>query len=201
MKRQRCFAAALGLSFVMAITSFWVAVPANAQKGGGANQIAVRQQDTNTGQIIVDSVAAAEDGWLVIYFGDKLDPLTIAGFAPVHKGVNTDVKVDVNRELVDPYPTLWAVLHVDKGVIGTFEWPGADTPVWEGGKPVMAAFGTQAAPVIAAAPQAPAPSAPKTLPVAGESARWPVGWLVLVGLGSLLVVLGLALSRTRARNL
>ena len=198
--KTRLFAAAM---LVTMVASLWMPISASAQTGAGANQIAVRAQETSTGQIMVDSVTAAQDGWVVLYFMGNLDPLTVVGLAPVHKGVNTSVKVNIDSALADPYPTLWAVLHTDQGAVGTFEWPGADEPVYQNGAPVMTAFGTQAPAAVAAAPQATAPvsaaGAPKILPVAG-GVTLPVIWLALAILGAVLLVTGLALSRARARG-
>jgi hypothetical protein len=188
---------------VTMVASLLMPISASAQTGAGVNQIAVRAQETNTGQIMVDSVTAAQDGWVVLYFMSNLDPLTVVGLAPVHKGVNTNVKVNIDSALADPYPTLWAVLHADKGAVGTFEWPGADEPVYQNGAPIMTAFGTQAPAAVAAAPQAPSPvaaaEAPKILPVAGGLTS-PWSWLAPAALGAVLLAMGLALSRARARG-
>ncbi len=198
--KVRLFATAM---LVTTVASLLMPISASAQAGAGVNQIAVRAQETNTGQIMVDSVTAAQDGWVVLYFMGNLDPLTVVGLAHVHKGVNTNVKVNIDTALSDPYPTLWAVLHADQGAVGTFEWPGADEPVYQNGAPVMAAFGTQAPAAVAAAPQAAAPAAaagaPTILPVAGGLTS-PWSWLALAALGTALLVAGLALSCARARG-
>ena len=197
--KTRLFATTM---LVTMVASLLMPISASAQTGAGVNQIAVGAQETNTGQIMVDSVTAAQDGWVVLYFMGNLDPLTVVGLAPVHKGVNTNVRVNIDSGLADPYPTLWAVLHTDQGAVGTFEWPGADVPVYQNGAPVMVAFGTQA-PAVAAAPQAAAPAAvagaPKILPVAGGLTS-PLSWLAPAALGAALLVAGLALSRVRARG-
>jgi len=188
---------------VTMVASLLMPISASAQTGAGVNQIAVGAQETNTGQIMVDSVTAAQDGWVVLYFMGNLDPLTVVGLAPVHRGVNTNVKVNIDSALADPYPTLWAVLHADQGAVRTFEWPGADVPVYQNGAPVMTAFGTLAPAVVAAASQAAAPvaaaGAPKILPVAG-GVTWPWIWLVLAALGAVLLAMGLALSRAKAQG-
>ena len=67
MQRMRPFIAALGLSLMMLIVTFSWVLSASAQTGGGVNQIIIRPQDTRRGQIIVDSVTAAQDGWLLVY--------------------------------------------------------------------------------------------------------------------------------------
>ena len=155
MQRMRPFLAALGLSLMMLIVTFSWVLSASAQTGGGVNQIVIRSQDTRSGQIVVDSVTAAQDGWLVVYTNTSFTGLVI-GWVPVHKGLNTNLKMNVDSERADPYPTLWAVLHVDRGVIGLMELPVIDGPAQQNGQTVMVAFGTTAPSAATATPQGPA---------------------------------------------
>ncbi len=156
---------------------------------------------------MVDSVTAAQDGWLLVYTDTRLSPSTLVGWAPIHKGLNTNLKVDINRELVEPYATLWAALHVDRGAIGLLEPPVIDGPVQQDGKTVVVAFDITGQGATTATPQVSATSAPavvpKLLPPAGGNQRPWTGWLVAVcgavGLGSLSWVAGMALRRIKAR--
>jgi hypothetical protein len=126
------------------------------------NQITVHNQDINSGVIVLDSVTAAHDGWVVIYKDPNFTSGEIVGYAPVHQGLNTDVKVTIDTAKVGDLPTLWARLHEDKDVFGLFEWgqrnlPYNDPPVVQNGQFVMTGFGTakdegQAASVPVAAP-------------------------------------------------
>ena len=119
----------------------------------------------------------------------------------------------VNREDIDSYDKLWAVLHVDRGVIGLLELPSIDGTVQENGRTVAVAFGTQAPPqpapvpaaqaapvaqaVSAAAPGAPV-TQPQVLPPAG--ARPPLmGWPALAALGAVMVIAGTGIYLSRAR--
>lgn len=207
MQRSRSLITVLGLSVMMLIGTFSLVLTASAQTGGNINQIVIRPQDTHTGQIMVDSVTAAQDGWLLVYTDTRLSPSTLVGWAPIHKGLNTNLKVDINRELVEPYATLWAVLHVDRGAIGLLEPPVIDGPVQQDGKTVVVAFDITGQGATTATPQVSATSAPavapKLLPPAGGTQRPWAGWLVAVcgavGLGSLLLVVGMALRPTKAR--
>jgi len=70
----------------------------------------------------------------------------MVGYTPVHRGQNTHFTADIDSSRVEPFRTLWAVLHVDKGSIGVLEWPGSDEPVLQDGKPVMVAFATHLIP-------------------------------------------------------
>ena len=200
----------LGLSFTMLIVAFCMAASADAQTGGTANQIIIRSQETNTGQIVVDTVIAAQAGWLVVYSDTTFSTASVIGWVPVHKGVNTNLKVNIDSEVVESVPVLWAVLHVDRDVIGQLELPLIDGPVQENGRTVMVAFGTQAIPVEAAAPTTqpalavvatPTPSTlttqPQTLPPAGASLSFAI-WFSLAVLGVGALTAGLVLSRIKA---
>lgn len=174
-------------------------VSASAQTGGAANQIVIQSQETNTGQIMVDTVIAAQDGWLVVYTDTNLTSRSMIGWAPVHQGVNTNLKVNIDSEKAEPEAILWAVLYVDRGIIGQLELPIIDGPVQENGKTVMVPFGTQAPPVVAATPKAQAPARPpRTLPPAGAT-RFPTAAGMLVVLGSMAAIVGAMHLRAKAR--
>ncbi|MGB0588198.1 MAG: cupredoxin domain-containing protein [Myxococcota bacterium] len=90
--------------------------------------------------VVIDDIAAAEAGWIVVYqdanggFGRQL------GHAAVKSGTSTQVAVTLIRTAVDG-ETLHALLHVDHGQDGDFEFPGQDEPVLtEGGEPVSGSF-------------------------------------------------------------
>jgi hypothetical protein len=90
--------------------------------------------------VAVDEVVAAEDGWIVIYqdanggYGRQL------GHAAVNSGTSAETSVTLSRTCIDG-ETLHALLHVDRGQQGDFEFPGVDEPVLtEAGDPVGASF-------------------------------------------------------------
>jgi hypothetical protein len=140
--------ATAGSSTPVAATSTTASTIASSTPAVKANRIAISgSKDLNTGVIVVDSVDATQAGWLVIYKNPNFTDGEIVGYAPVHMGTNTDVKVTINTSrLLDGQVTLWARLHVDNGVPGLFEWglrnlPYDDAPVAQNGQPVTAAFG------------------------------------------------------------
>jgi len=144
MKKQTSFVVGL---LLVAATSLQMAGVASAKTGPvPANQITIKAQDANRGQIIIDSVTAAQEGWLIIYTDPCIRRCAMVGYTPVHRGQNTHFTADIDSSAVEPFRTLWAVLHVDKGSIGLLEWPGSDEPVLQDGKPVMVAFATQVIP-------------------------------------------------------
>ena len=175
MKRQTSFV--VGLLLVAAM-SLPMAGVASAKTGpGSANQIIIKAQDANRGQIIIDSVTAAQDGWLVIYTDPCIRRCAMIGYTPVHRGLNTHFTADINSDQAQLFSTLWAVLHVDKGITGLLELPGPDEPVVQDGKPVMVAFGTHPAP-----PPGPPPAKKTTIQTIRQAAsRLSNSQLVQVG--------------------
>jgi hypothetical protein len=168
MKTQNSVVVWLKLSVVaMAIVSL-VGVT-GVQAATLPNSITIRNQDLSSGVIVVDSVNAPVDGWIVIYKNPNLTPGEIVGYAPVHQGSNMNVKVSINTARVGDSPMLWARLHADNGVPGLFEWglkglPYNDTPIMQNGQYILTGFGTaadegRAASTVPATPAAPAPSA------------------------------------------
>ncbi len=114
----------------------------------GTNQISVSNQALNTGVIVLNSVTAAQNGWVVLYRKPSFSAGDIVGYAPVYQGTNSGVRVTVDTsKLADQAPTLWAVLHVDGGLPNIFEWgykgrAFADPPVFQKGSHGAAGFGT-----------------------------------------------------------
>jgi hypothetical protein len=134
------------------------------------NKITVRSQDISNGILTIDSVSAAQAGWVVVYKNANLTSGEIIGYAPVAAGVNTNVKVTLNTsrlKLDEQIYTLWVRLQADNGTPGLFEWglrglPYNDGPVVQNGAEVTAAFATAVASpstATAASPVSPAPVA------------------------------------------
>lgn len=215
MSKTRALVTTLGLSLMILVAAGLLVTSASAQTGGAANQIVIRSQETNTGQIVVDTVIAAQAGWLVVYSDTTFSAAAVLGWVPVNKGVNTNLKINIDSEVVEPLPVLWAVLHIDREVIGRLELPLMDAAVQENGQMVMVAFGTQAAPIETAAPvpqaalaaaSTPAASTPASgasvaqpqmLPPAGAS--WVMPWLWLAMAGGLVCAAGATLRMLRAK--
>ena len=93
--------------------------------------------------VTIDQVVSYRDGWLVIHAvrdGKPVVPGSI-GHAPIRAGVNRDVTVMLS-EPTAPGTKVLAMLHVDTGRIGSYEFgPGStdvDRPVVLDGKPVVA---------------------------------------------------------------
>jgi len=190
MKPQSSSTAVWKTAAVVIAVVVAISVVGSVQAAAPQNQIVVRDQDISSGVITIDSVTAAQDGWVVVYKNPNFSGGDIVGYAPVKQGVNTNVKVTLDARRVGPtatrayaLPTLWVRLHVDNPVMGLFEWglrnlPYNDAPVVENGHTVTAQFGTttsQAA--TSAAPAAlvttPAPAQPAASPAPAQVSTKP----------------------------
>ena len=101
--------------------------------------VEVMDQGIEEGSVKVPSVSMAVDGWVVIHTTNtEGKPGPVIGYAPVPAGSSTNVEVGIETDQVTPQ--LFAMLHVDAGVAGTYEFPGDDVPVKNGDAIVMKPF-------------------------------------------------------------
>ena len=82
------------------------------------------QQLANGGSVAIAEIRSAGPGWLVIHAQADGKPGPILGMSPVSSGINTDIVVEIDSAGVTE--TLYAMLHVDGGSEGDFEFPGGD---------------------------------------------------------------------------
>ena len=115
-KKIVVFVSAFAMLFVLSAGTFAAAADPS---------VAVSDQVATGGKVWIDKIVAVQDGWVVIHAGDKAG--TVMGFAPVKAGEND--KVAVNIDMSKGTPTVSAMLHIDNGVVGTYEFPAADPPV------------------------------------------------------------------------
>lgn len=121
--------------------------------------------DENT--VVVPAVRAAADGWIVIHADQDGGPGPVAGFAPVTAGNNYNIAVELDPAIATE--TLHAMLHVDAGTAGEYEFPGDDGPVMDAdGNVVMEPF--QVVEVVSALDSEFAP--PVLRVVAGTTVTW-----------------------------
>ena len=110
------------------------------------NKIVVHRQDASNGQVMVDSVAATQDGWLLIWKDANGAPGGLIGYAPAHQGLNTNVVVDIkttDRNGNDDLPaTLWATFMPDPNATTPFALP--DPSATPGNSVLMVTFGSTA---------------------------------------------------------
>ncbi len=100
--------------------------------------VVVANQPIVDGTVTVSLVDSSGPGWIVIHADNNGQPGTIIGHAAVQPGENTNVAVTIDTTKATK--TLYAMLHQDAGVVGTFEFPGADTPVTVNGQIVSPSF-------------------------------------------------------------
>lgn len=90
--------------------------------------IMVTNQMVSNNMITIPQVKAAADGWLVVHNDDGMGGIVLPGIIGktlVKKGMNTNVQV-----MLDPANTytagqkLFPMLHLDNGIIGTYEFDG-----------------------------------------------------------------------------
>ncbi len=175
-----------------------------------APQVVVADQPIANNTVTIERVVVAEPGWLVVHADAEGRPGPILGQTLLTPGVNTGVVVQVDT--AGATPTLFAMLHSDRGEQGTFEFPGgADIPVTLNGAVVTPSFTVTgglpeaapapapeptAAPAPAPAPE-PTPVPPVRLPTTGTTSTLPVGMLAAFGLLLLMAGAGLRLLRRR----
>lgn len=78
-----------------------------------------------------DSVLSQGPGWLVVHIDNAGAPGPVAGYAQLNDGVNLNVVVPLDQG-VELTSTLWPMMHVDDGALGTYEFDGQsglDNPV------------------------------------------------------------------------
>lgn len=134
--------------------------------------VQVVDQSIANGVVTVDEVVSPGPGWIVIHINSGGSPGPIIGWTQVNSGVNTKVPVKIDTSKATP--VLYAMLHVDAGVVGTYEFPGPDVPLQVNGQMISPAFGVTAgvgASAVAATEGAASPTAaPTAVPSATAAA-------------------------------
>ncbi len=128
--------------------SFTPQTAAGNQTGGqnqtpdtGAWSVQVQAQDASGMMVTVPMVTASDMGWLVIHEEENGTFGRIIGYTEIREGTSTDLMVQLQEE--PQADALYAMLHYDRGQVGTFEFPGADGPVMMDGEIVMERFAIQ----------------------------------------------------------
>jgi predicted lipoprotein with Yx(FWY)xxD motif len=100
--------------------------------------VEVSDQDIVDDSVTIAEVVSSGPGWLVIHAEADGNPGPVLGYTAVEDGENTDVVVEIDA--AQATDTLYAMLHTDAGIIGTYEFPGDDVPVTIGSEMVSIAF-------------------------------------------------------------
>lgn len=123
------------LPVVAAAVAAALALPVSAQDMPTPS-VEVENQ-VSFGKVVVKSAYSEGPGFIVIHNEEGPG----IGVAPVTQGWNFNVEVDIDESLVTP--TLAAMLHVDDGEVGTYEFDGSsglDNPVAVDGNVVSPSF-------------------------------------------------------------
>jgi hypothetical protein len=100
--------------------------------------VVVQDQAIDDSRVVILKVMSATPGWIVIHADNAGRPGPVIGYAAVREGENLNVVVAIDAKRATP--VLYAMLHVDAGVIGSYEFPGADLPTMSMGAMVSPAF-------------------------------------------------------------
>jgi plastocyanin len=100
--------------------------------------VTVADQPLLDGKVTIEKVISNGPGWLVVHADKDGAPGPVLGHTAVDDGENTHVVVELTAE--GRTQTLYAMLHMDAGTVGTYEFPGPDGPVSVNGAVVTPAF-------------------------------------------------------------
>jgi predicted lipoprotein with Yx(FWY)xxD motif len=107
-------------------------------------QVRVEDQSLARDSLTVASVTSPGAGWMVIHADKDGKPGAALGYSPVLEGVNTDVRVTIDASQATA--RVYAMLHIDAGTTGVYEFPGDDQPVMLDGAILSPAFDLQGLP-------------------------------------------------------
>jgi len=135
-------AIATALTFVApAAAQDAAATPEAEMMASGVPSITVSDQNVFNGRVRIDSAFSNGPGFVVIHVDNGGSPGPVAGFAQVNNGDNFNIDIAVDTSLITP--TLFAMLHVDDGQAGVYEFDGSsglDNPVAVDGQVVTPSF-------------------------------------------------------------
>lgn len=106
---------------------------------GPTPSVTIRDQSVASGKVFVDDVVSKGPGWIAIHIQNKDGtPGDEIGYAAVKDGDNKGIFVTIDASKATP--VLIAMLHIDAGEIGMYEYPGPDGPVLVNGQMVGPTF-------------------------------------------------------------
>jgi LPXTG-motif cell wall-anchored protein len=144
--------------------------------------ISAGDQPISNNMITVAKVVAAQDGWIAVHKNGpdgKLLVTPIVGKAAIKAGTTENVKVELTESFAAG-DVLYPMLHIDAGTLGTYEFPGPDSPVQVDGNIVLAKLTVVAAPAVP-------PSLPNTSRPA-DASLWIAALALALLLGGMLVL-------------
>ncbi|MBE2182055.1 MAG: hypothetical protein IAE89_01400, partial [Anaerolineae bacterium] len=122
-----------------------IAVPAMAQEAAspveGTPMVDVSNQVVFNGSIRINQVFSNTPGWIAIHNDANGSPGPVVGVGAIGPGLTAGINVRVDTSILTP--TLYAMLHIDDGQIGTYEFDGIsgfDHPTMLDGQHIAPAF-------------------------------------------------------------
>jgi predicted lipoprotein with Yx(FWY)xxD motif len=100
--------------------------------------VTVNDQASDGTSVTVADVVSAGPGWMVIHRQDSGGVGPPIGYTALKEGDNKDVVVKIDPGKATP--EMYAMLHVDAGTVGAYEFPGPDAPVMANGQMLSPAF-------------------------------------------------------------
>ncbi len=124
-----------------ATTPVVMAIPGTGQTAPAPDPsypVIVKDQVYDGTSVVIAKVVSQGPGWMTIHAQDKGAIGPVIGYEHVNPGENDNVVVKIDTQKATP--VLYAMLHVDAGKIGVYEFPGADVPVMLNGVMIAPAF-------------------------------------------------------------
>lgn len=110
----------------------------------GKPSVSAGDQAIVDGTVTIDSATMTGGrGWVTIHAEADGAPGPVIGQTAIPEGTSTNVVVNIDA--AQATSKLFAMLHVDAGVVGAYEFPGPDAPLKDGDAIVMAPFNVQSA--------------------------------------------------------
>ena len=100
--------------------------------------VTVNDQASDGTSVTVADVVSAGPGWIAIHRQDSGGVGPPIGYAALKEGDNKDVVVKIDPSKATP--EMYAMLHVDAGTVGAYEFPGPDAPVMVNGQMLAPSF-------------------------------------------------------------
>src|SRR5215212_3692618 len=128
----------LGMAALIGMIALFALAPTAgaAPLAQATDTVAAADQAISNGSIVVAEVNASQDGWIAVHIDQGGKPGAVIGHAAAPKGETKNLAVKLEQD-VPVGGKLWPMLHIDAGTIGTYEFPGPDSPVIVNGGVVM----------------------------------------------------------------
>ncbi len=104
----------------------------------GKPSVVVNDQQVNGATVVVADVVSNGPGWMVIHSQVSGAVGPAIGYTAVKDGDNKNVQVQIDPKQATP--VMYAMLHIDAGQVGKYEYPGPDIPVTINGQMVTPPF-------------------------------------------------------------